>query len=37
ENEPIVNSPIEALECFERTNMDMLVLENIVVQRSGSY
>lgn len=36
ENEPIVNSPIEALECFERTNMDMLVLENIVIQRSGS-
>lgn len=33
ENEPIVNSPAEALECFLRTNMDMLVLENCVVTR----
>lgn len=33
ENEPIVNSPLEALDCFLRTNMDMLVLENIVIQR----
>jgi carbamoyltransferase len=33
ENEPIVNSPEDALECFLRTNMDMLVLENCVVER----
>ena len=33
ENEPIVNSPTEALDCYLRTNMDMLVLENIVVER----
>jgi len=33
ENEPIVNSPLEALDCYLRTNMDMLVLENIVVER----
>jgi carbamoyltransferase len=33
ENEPIVNSPEHALECFLRTNMDMLVLENCVVER----
>ncbi|MBS1946937.1 MAG: carbamoyltransferase [Bacteroidetes bacterium] len=33
ENEPIVNSPAEALECFLRTNMDMLVLENCVITR----
>jgi carbamoyltransferase len=33
ENEPIVNSPEDALNCFLRTNMDMLVLENIVIQR----
>jgi carbamoyltransferase len=33
ENEPIVNSPVEALECFLRTNMDMLVLENCVIER----
>lgn len=33
ENEPIVNSPAEALDCFLRTQMDMLVLENIVIER----
>lgn len=33
ENEPIVNSPVEALNCFLRTKMDMLVLENIIVER----
>ncbi len=33
ENEPIVNSPEEALECFLRTSMDMLVMENIIVER----
>lgn len=33
ENEPIVNSPAEALDCYLRTNMDMLVLENCVVKR----
>lgn len=32
ENEPIVNSPEEALNCFLRTDMDMLVLENIIVE-----
>jgi carbamoyltransferase len=35
ENEPIVNSPNDALECYLRTNMDMLVLENCVVRRNG--
>src|SRR5579871_6418668 len=33
ENEPIVNSPEHALECFLRTNMDMLVLENCIITR----
>jgi len=33
ENEPIVNTPEQALECFLRTSMDMLVLENCVVTR----
>lgn len=33
ENEPIVNTPEHALECFLRTKMDMLVLENWVVRR----
>ncbi|AEW03005.1 carbamoyltransferase [Niastella koreensis] len=36
ENEPIVNSPHDALECYLRTNMDMLVLENCVITRNGS-
>jgi carbamoyltransferase len=34
ENEPIVNTPKEALDCFLRTQMDMLVLENIVIERN---
>ena len=33
ENEPIVNSPVQALACFLRTNMDMLVMENCLVER----
>lgn len=34
ENEPIVNEPVHALECYLRTQMDMLVLENIVIHRN---
>ena len=33
ENEPIVNSPGDALSCYLRTEMDMLVMENILVSR----
>jgi carbamoyltransferase len=33
ENEPIVNTPAEALDCFLRTQMDMLVMENCVIER----
>ena len=33
ENEPIVNTPVEALNCFKRTKMDMLVIENIIIER----
>lgn len=33
ENEPIVNTPEQAIDCFKRTSMDMLVLENYVVIR----
>jgi carbamoyltransferase len=36
ENEPIVNHPEEALNCFLRTKMDMLVMENIVVERPSN-
>jgi len=35
ENEPIVNAPSEALDCFLRTEMDILVMENIVVERKS--
>ena len=33
ENEPIVNTPEEALNCFLRTNMDLLVLQNYIIKR----
>ncbi len=33
ENEPIVESPDQAINCFLRTNMDVLVLENWIVLR----
>jgi carbamoyltransferase len=36
ENEPIVNSPEHAYNCFHRTNMDMLVMENIVITRNNN-
>jgi carbamoyltransferase len=34
ENEPIVNTPQEALDCFLRTRMDLLVLGNWMVRRA---
>ncbi|HEV8577591.1 MAG TPA: carbamoyltransferase C-terminal domain-containing protein [Thermoanaerobaculia bacterium] len=34
ENEPIVNTPAEALDCFLRTRMDRLVLGDVVLERS---
>jgi carbamoyltransferase len=36
ENEPVVCRPEEALDCFLRTKMDVLVLENYVVTREGN-
>ncbi|MCB0697451.1 MAG: carbamoyltransferase, partial [Chitinophagaceae bacterium] len=33
ENEPIVNTPEEAVNCFLRTDMDMLVMENIILEK----
>jgi carbamoyltransferase len=36
ENEPIVNTPQEALDCYLRTSMDMLVMENCIIQRNPS-
>ena len=36
ENEPIVNTPAEALDCFLRTRMDRLVLGDVMLTRGGS-
>ncbi|GAH12403.1 unnamed protein product, partial [marine sediment metagenome] len=33
ENEPIVNTPEEAVDCFLRTKMDVLVMENYYISR----
>jgi carbamoyltransferase len=33
ENEPVVCRPVEALDCFLRTKMDLLVLGNMLIQR----
>ncbi|MBF0625422.1 MAG: carbamoyltransferase [Magnetococcales bacterium] len=35
ENEPVVCRPAEALDCFLRTRMDCLVLEDCLVERAG--
>lgn len=36
ENEPIVNTPEEALDCYLRTDMDILVMENIVLRKENN-
>ena len=36
ENEPIVMTPAEALDTFQKTRMDMLVLGNYVLRRNAS-
>jgi carbamoyltransferase len=33
ENEPVVCTPVEALDCFLRTKMDVLALGDALVQR----
>ena len=33
ENEPIVQNPEEAYQCFVRTKMDFLILENWIISR----
>lgn len=35
ENEPVVCKPQEALDCFLRTKMDVLVIENWVIERKS--
>jgi carbamoyltransferase len=34
ENEPIVRTPHEAISCFQRTAMDILVLGNLIIERA---
>jgi carbamoyltransferase len=36
ENEPVVCTPAEALDCFLRTNMDLLVLGDVTISREES-
>ena len=33
ENEPIVRSPVEAIECLLRTNMDCLFLNSFLIKK----
>jgi carbamoyltransferase len=33
ENEPVVNTPAEALDCFLRTKMDLLVMGDLMIHR----
>lgn len=33
ENEPIVNTPEEAIACFRRTELDALVFENVIIEK----
>ncbi len=33
ENEPIVFNPLQAINCFERTDMDAIVLENYLIEK----
>lgn len=35
ENEPVLNIPEEALDCFLRTHMDRLVMGEIVLTKSS--
>ncbi|MEK7707309.1 MAG: carbamoyltransferase C-terminal domain-containing protein [Verrucomicrobiota bacterium] len=34
ENEPVVDTPQQAVACFQRTDMDVLVMGNLLVQRA---
>ena len=33
ENEPIVDTPAQALDCFLRTRMDVIVVNDTIIQR----
>jgi carbamoyltransferase len=34
ENEPIVNTPAQAIDCFQRTNMDSLAIGSFLIRKS---
>ena len=36
ENEPVVCNPEEALDCFLRTNMDVLVMGDYLIERRAA-
>jgi carbamoyltransferase len=36
ENEPIVHRPEEAIDCFRRTGMDVLVIGNRALERAAT-
>ena len=36
ENEPIVNNYNQAFDCFKRTDMDLLVLDNCIIEKNYS-
>jgi carbamoyltransferase len=36
ENEPVVCKPQEALDCFLRTDMDVLVMDSVMMSRSSA-
>jgi carbamoyltransferase len=35
ENEPIVNTPAQAIDCFRRTNMDTLAIGTFIVSKAA--
>jgi carbamoyltransferase len=36
ENEPVVSTPQKGLDCFLRTKMDLLAIENTAISRQDS-
>jgi len=36
ENEPIVNTPAQAIDCFQRTNMDGLAIGSFLVLKPAN-
>jgi carbamoyltransferase len=36
ENEPIVNTPAQAIDCFQRTNMDLLAIGSFLIRKPAA-